>query len=62
MPQSRTQTVVVARTRYWLGRALVGRDGPGDGERAANELRRSVHDADRLGMAALAAAGGDLAR
>jgi tetratricopeptide (TPR) repeat protein len=52
---------LTARTRYWLGRALVGRDGPGDRQRAADETRRSIQAAERLGMAALAVAGCDLA-
>ena len=50
-----------ARTRYWLARALLQRDGPGDRERAADELDRSIETAERLGMAGLALAGRELA-
>lgn len=44
---------LTARTRYWLAHALLARDEPGDGERAADELRRSIRIADDLGMAGL---------
>ena len=46
-----------ARTRYWLARALLQRDDPGDRARVAVELDRSIQTAERLGMPALAAAG-----
>ena len=35
-----------ARTRYWLARALLRRDGPGDRERAGREIDRSMETAD----------------
>lgn len=47
---------LVARSRYWLGRALLARDGPGDTARAGDELRRSLGEAERMGMKGLAAA------
>jgi hypothetical protein len=46
-----------ARTRYWLALALRRRGGPGDDERAEASLRRSIADAEALGMASLARAG-----
>jgi hypothetical protein len=52
---------LTARTRYWLARALLERDSAGDRERAAIELDRTIQTADRLGMAALARAGRELA-
>ena len=50
-----------ARTRYWLARASLRRDGPGDRERAGREIDRSMETAAQLGMSALLAAGRDLA-
>jgi tetratricopeptide (TPR) repeat protein len=51
-----------ARTRYWLARALLRRDGPGDREHATAELNRSIQTAERLGMSALVIAGRELER
>jgi hypothetical protein len=45
---------LLARTRYWFGRMLVNRGGPGDVERAVPLLADSLATAERLGMAALA--------
>lgn len=53
---------LAARTRFWLAHALCRRDRPGDRERSAAELSTSIEAAERLGMAALAAAGHELAR
>jgi hypothetical protein len=51
---------LTARTRYWLARALLQRESPGDSEHAAVELDHSIRTADRLGMAGLARAGREL--
>ncbi len=50
-----------ARTRYWLARALLQRDGPGDRERAGGEIDRSMETAARIGMSALLIADRNLA-
>ena len=50
-----------ARTRYWLARALLQRDEPGDRERAGGEIDRSMETAARIGMSALVIADRDLA-
>ena len=50
-----------ARTRYWLARALLQRDEPGDRERAGGEIDRSIETAARIGMSALVIADRDLA-
>ena len=50
-----------ARTRYWLARALLARDGPGDREQATDEIDRSMETAARMGMSALVIADRDLA-
>ena len=52
---------LVARTRYWLARALLQRISPGDHEQATIELDRSIETAERLGMRTLALAGRELA-
>jgi hypothetical protein len=52
---------LTARTRYWLARALLERDGSGDRDRATVELGRSIATAEQLGMAGLAATGRGLA-
>jgi class 3 adenylate cyclase/tetratricopeptide (TPR) repeat protein len=52
---------LTARTRYWLARALMQRDIPGDRERAAAELNCSIQTAERLGMEGLASSGRKLA-
>ena len=43
----------VARTRRWLGEALLARGADGDGERAAAELATSLDEARRLGIGTL---------
>jgi class 3 adenylate cyclase/tetratricopeptide (TPR) repeat protein len=50
-----------ARTRYWLARALLQRDGPSDRDRASREIARSLETAARIGMSALVIADRDLA-
>jgi class 3 adenylate cyclase len=45
---------LAARTRYWYGRTLLARGGPGDAERARSLLADSAGAARRLGMARLA--------
>ena len=61
LEESVSSPTFTARTRYWLARGLLGRDGPGDRERATDELDRSIETAERLGMSALVSAGRDLA-
>ncbi len=45
---------LLARTRFWYGRMLLERRGPGDTARAQQLLRKSFEAANRLGMAGLA--------
>lgn len=42
-----------ARSRYWLARGLLARDGQGDAERARTEAAASLAVAERLGMTEL---------
>ena len=51
---------LAARTRYWYGRMLLGRDDPGDKKVAGDLLNDSLHTARELGMARLAEQVGDL--
>jgi class 3 adenylate cyclase/tetratricopeptide (TPR) repeat protein len=46
----------VARSRYWLARALLARGGAGDAARAHTELETCCRDAESLGMALVAEA------
>jgi len=46
---------LLARTRYWYGRMLLERSGPGDLGRAKDLLVSSSETAERLGMAQLSA-------
>jgi class 3 adenylate cyclase/tetratricopeptide (TPR) repeat protein len=41
---------LVARSRYWLARALLARGAPGDTERADHELRTATEIAERRGL------------
>jgi tetratricopeptide (TPR) repeat protein len=52
---------LVARTRYWYGRMLLERAGPGDADQARIMLRSAMETAEALGMARLAAQAAELA-
>ena len=54
LEESIDSPTLAARARYWLARALLQRSGPGDHERATDELRSSLETAERLGMHGLA--------
>jgi hypothetical protein len=54
LEQSIKAPPLVARSRYWLARALLPRGRAGDAERAGDELTASIATSDELGMVQLA--------